>query len=40
MAGVTAGDLPEEALPVPTEGYEGPGRGSAAASGAGAVTGS
>src|SRR6266536_4330607 len=32
-AGVTAGDLPEEALPVPTEGYEGPGRGPAAVSG-------
>ena len=31
---VTEGNLAEEPLPVPTEGYEGPGRGPAAASGA------
>ena len=32
-ASVTAGDLPKEALPVPTEGYEAPGRGPAAVNG-------
>lgn len=39
MASGTRGNLQEEPLPVPTDGYEAPGRGPAASSGIGAVSG-